>query len=795
MNLSKLASAHYNSALMLRLRTARFPYLHLAAYLFYLAAALVITWPLVTELSSRLIGHPFGDTYEYIHFVWWIKHALQTGQPVFSQPLLLYPSGITNPPGLDLSLIWAMPLQSFPGWLLAFVLPLTPAYNLAALLQFALNGWAMYRLADHLTGKARGPALIAGLIFQAFPTFQAQLAAGHTGLLTLWPIPLYLYVLLRLQSSPRALLHPMERGEKVPALTQWRGDLGVRIYGCWFILAAVLFVVSMWGNVQLLIFALLPVTAFIFLRLLMARDWAALKRTFAAVILGGALSLIFVIPAIRNAPNTPSYIEVGGSVTFSADLLGTVSPSYMNPLFAGLDYPHRVLGQEPFETTAYIGILPALLALVGIWKSRAARGWLLLGLVAWILSLGPLLKLYAAPVMTQYDGYPTFIALPWAALRNLPALNIVRTPGRFNFTVALALAVMAGYGSSQLSAVSGQRKRRVKQAHVEDLVTPSSSSPGAKAAWLRETKPTKGARTAHRWFKQPLRWACQLGSRTALASGGGRPFIFAFIAMLILLEYQFWWLTPPVPGTIPPPQFPTIPGVIPQPLIEMAGQADIRAVFDIPWSHPLVDKEALYLQTGHQHPILGGHVTRQTLLDPAEGTILQATLDPALLDAAGVDVVILHRLWDDRAGSMEKFARQQLGRLIFQDEDYAIFTAPDPSGPPIFQAVVSPLAETGSHADSYFYLPQAGQVTFSADLDADGRHVSLLLDGAVIQSWTVSGDLAINVPLAINQAGYHTASLIVEPPCIENETLALECRVLTLSHLSLESAAPGAQNQ
>ncbi|MBZ0290475.1 MAG: hypothetical protein K8I30_22815, partial [Anaerolineae bacterium] len=74
----------------------RFPWPHALAYGVFLAAAVLITWPLITVLSTRLAGHPFGDSYEYVRHIWWIKHALQTGQPLFDQPLLAYPDGLSG---------------------------------------------------------------------------------------------------------------------------------------------------------------------------------------------------------------------------------------------------------------------------------------------------------------------------------------------------------------------------------------------------------------------------------------------------------------------------------------------------------------------------------------------------------------------------------------------------------------------------------------------------------------------------------------------------------------------------
>ena len=164
----------------------RRPPLNLAIYGLYLLVAVVITWPLVTVMSTHFAGYPFGDAHEMTRHIWWIKTALQTGQPLIFQPLLGYPDGIQG------VILWSDPLQFFPGWLFALFMPLPAAYNLFALLTLALNGWAAYWLVWKLT-NARSAALLGGLAFMTAPVIQGHLAGGHGGLLVQWPLPLLAY--------------------------------------------------------------------------------------------------------------------------------------------------------------------------------------------------------------------------------------------------------------------------------------------------------------------------------------------------------------------------------------------------------------------------------------------------------------------------------------------------------------------------------------------------------------------------------------------------------------------------
>jgi hypothetical protein len=674
---------------------ARFPRVQLAVYLTYLIAALVVTWPLITVFSTRLIGHPFGDSYEYIGLSWWFKHALQTGAPLFYYPLLAYPDG------LSAIYLWSIPLQSFPTWLFAFIMPLPAAFNLSVLLTLALNGWSAFYLVSYLTGN-RAAAWVAGLVFLAYPTFQGQLAAGHIGLLHQWGVALFAYILLRLhQDSQRR----------------------------WILRSALLFVVGLLGSNLVLIYELLPITAVLLSWMLIRREWTAFRRILLTVFVGGLCSLLFLIPSVLDSYSIPAYLQDRSDIAFSADLLSVVSPSFQHPLFSVLDYPHRVLGIDPFEKIAYIGIAAGVLAALALWRKPAARLWLVIGLAAWILSLGPVLKIFDVPLQRSVEGYDTFVPLPWLTAQYIPLLNISRTPARFNFTVALVITVLAGYGMSVLW--------------------------DAIAHWRIQPR-----------YQAALRW---------LVTAGLSAFIF--------YEYPFFWSN----GL---PDMPTIPGVVPEPIANLPGREDIRAIFDIPWDHLLVDKEAMFLQTGHQRPILTGHIARRTPVDPAKLTLLQQTLDPALLNRAGADVLILHKQWDDAEGELEAFMRAKLGEPFYVDESYVVFAASETTTAPVLTTLLSDTDTITNQAESYLYTPSPGWLLFTQTLHADGRDVFLALNSKRIHTWHMDGEVKASVPLFLPEAGYYTLTLTLDPPCPTIANPALICRLVTVSQLAMGDLVP-----
>ena len=686
---------------------------YLLVFLFYLAVTLVITYPLITVIGTQMIGHPFGDAYEYTHHIWWIRTALQTGQNPFFMPNLLYPDGLNAP------LLWSLPLQSFPAWAFNFMLSLPAAFNLSALLTLAVNGWAMFFLVNELVGvrcivplqdnnagqthrsaptKTAAPALVAGLVFMIYPAFQGQLGAAHTGLLSLWPAPLYFCALLRLRDTVHV---------KRTMLT-----------------GAILFMVSLWGSILLLIYLIAPITAVYFVMRLADRDWRTIRRALVTLILGGIFALPFVVPLSIETLHQP---PEAGAVTYSASLLGVVSPSFYHPLFTGWETSRRVLGVDPFEQASYVGVIAGVLGLIAVWQKREARWWLALALIAWVFSLGPLLKIYDSPLEIRIDGYATHVSLPWALFQNLPLIRIARTPARFNFAVGFAMAVLSGYGVSTVVLM------------------------GRKLAKQETTNST---------FYRRIKAVAQ-----AVKSSRSGAWILVVILMVgIGFEYQFWW------------PLPTEAGIVPAPIAALSQRPNIRSVLDIPWYHPLVNKDGMFLQTGHHLPMIIGQVSRRTPADPAKVNLLQDTLDPALLDTAGVDVVILHKDYDGSDGAVGTFTRSTLGKPFYEDAQYAVFNVPKYAGG------VAGFVSDVQGDTVYFYAPQMGSATLSGRLD---DYATVALDDQVPQE--VEGMLQVPITFA---AGYHTITLATVFPCPTNDDPTLTCPTVKVTGLALKFDHP-----
>ena len=260
--------------------------------------------------------------------------------------------------------LWANPLEFFPAWLFALMMPLAMAYNVVVLLTMALNGWAMYLLAGRRLAHAHWvPALMAGLVYMVFPVFQGHLFDGHIGLMVQWPVPLLLLCLFEY------------------------ADRGGRR---WFLGSLLFFLLACMGHTLQIIYVLAPLTALFVLARLYRRDFAGAARVASVGALAAGLLFLFLSPIMGETLRTPQYTEAGGFVRYSIDLLGLASPSFENPFWGGITaHSEAVLGSNLGEGSSYIGLLGGSLALIGVLSKRKTRWWLLVAFTAWLLALGP----------------------------------------------------------------------------------------------------------------------------------------------------------------------------------------------------------------------------------------------------------------------------------------------------------------------------------------------------------------------------------------------------------------------
>ena len=396
----------------------------------YVLAAFYVAAPIHSALSSHFLGADNGDVYEIARQVWWFKTALLNGDDVFSHSLLDYPEGS---PAVRL---WAQPLQMFPAWLFAFFVPLATAYNLTVLLTLALNGWSMYLLARRtLSTSNRFPAFIAGLVFLSFPTILGQLLDGHLGLLVQWPAPLFIICLFAYAD------HGGKRR---------------------FFAAALLFMAGALGYTMQVFYVLTPLAMLFVLARLRHRDHLGALRAIA-VALAGAHSCCCISRLFWGITRLTCSPSMGRAACARASAFS----AFCRPP-AAIRFGDRiwrpVLGGDIGGSASYVGALGGLLALLGIIYRPAARWWLLVALVAWLLALGPLLKWQDQVLSGSIAGYEAVVPLPYALLVNLPLSELARSPARFMLLFAPAFSLLAGFGAIECcgSRFAQRRGRRMQ---------------------------------------------------------------------------------------------------------------------------------------------------------------------------------------------------------------------------------------------------------------------------------------------------------------------------------------------
>lgn len=419
-----------------------------AALLFFVLLSILLAYPLPLHMASAV-----EDRQDALLNVWitaWDGHQLLT------DPVHLFDANIFYPYRRSLAyseLLLGNALLS---------LPITAAsgnpvlgYNVALVLSFALTGLGTYLLVKALT---RSPAagIVGGIIF-AFCSYRMTNLAQAQLLTTQW-MPLALLALLQL------LRHPRLRHAIAFALFFSLQALSSFYYGILLALAVLAFVV-LWLGWQLVVWitgraalrgmdrvgrrspsATAPVVARLWHLLLAAAVCTLLTLPFGLPYFQVQNELGFSRTLADSEPFSASlrqYLMVPPSSTVHGRWL----PSDDTPSAGG--YPVDAL---------FPGIAALTLALWGIVRGQGRGRWsfLLLLLLAWVLSLGP--RLYLEPGRPS----PSDAALPYAWLYAVvPGFKALRAPVRFDALVTLALSALAGYGMAALGTIRASGRARL----------------------------------------------------------------------------------------------------------------------------------------------------------------------------------------------------------------------------------------------------------------------------------------------------------------------------------------------
>lgn len=364
---------------------------------FYFFLTAVFTWPLFFNFRSLLYGIP-GDAQGGLWFVWWTKEAISSGKNILQTSLLSAPYASYLPSGLDLfNSLLVLPVT----WLLGVF----AGYNFLVFLSFILAGLGMFLLVRYLT-KNNLAALLAGAIF-AFSPYHLVRAYQHWDLAQIQWLPFLLLFLLRFQDRRKIT-------DLFLAFIFFLLNFTSLVYGLFaiiIVLSWLLFLAREKKFLLILVFTL---------AILMTSHFFIFSKRFANF----------------NRPINDFYY-------YSLKARDYLLPATTNFWFGKYTQPivTKDLSSQgnTTEKTAYLGILPIMLALFALGKSPVRKKYLFLflALLAFGASLPPFINFFKLQIPTL--SYLIYKIAPFA-----------RSVGRFSLLVQFSVAILAGIGIAHL---------------------------------------------------------------------------------------------------------------------------------------------------------------------------------------------------------------------------------------------------------------------------------------------------------------------------------------------------------
>ncbi|MBW8011063.1 MAG: hypothetical protein FVQ83_07465 [Chloroflexi bacterium] len=420
--------------------------------LFFVVVTLIFIWPLPAHLTTHVIGPFEADNLEYIWKLWWVKESLfETHQSLLIHPDIYYPYGYASAYGV------IAPFQTILGSPLTALVGPILTYNTFIIFSFILSGFFTYLYIRRLTGSVLG-GVIAGTIFSFSPYHLAR-AAGNFNVVSIQWIPLFFLFLDQFIENNRV---------KYASLTAF---------------AFIANTLTSWYYGAMLMF-LTPFYYFSRTKGTWQGDiWKTRLR--GGIIFAGIsffTILPFLMPYLQIQTSGEGNVPLDQVTFWAASVTDYLTPNIRNFLWGPWVQTHL----SPFSLVIYEfiiswGFVPSALALLGWRRGRAmiGRGWGILILIAFTLSLGPALKLFSSiiyvPSTNPIFHYPQ-MALDWIGQHSLarenfnlapegnlaiplpglfvrwfvPGFTGMRSWGRFAIFATFGISVLAGVGVHKL---------------------------------------------------------------------------------------------------------------------------------------------------------------------------------------------------------------------------------------------------------------------------------------------------------------------------------------------------------
>ena len=393
----------------------------------YAVLAMAVTWPMVIEPRSALVGHPGNDSWNHAWGFWWVAfEVFEQGQwPDWTQ-LQAYPRGGALFFIDTFNALIALPFTALFGPALGY-----NALVLGGMWVSCLGAWA---LAKHVV-RDGAAALIAGTVYGLSAHLLAQTYNGITETINAGWFALSILAVVRLLERPS-----LRRG----------------------LVAGLVYTICGISNSYYGLFALVATGILLAHRALRGTyptDWRQALR-------GGALGALPFLPLVVGAlwllarslgaedalvGRDPEFVWRSLLDHNMTDLQCFFRPGrFYSPDLQAL------YGEELIIVT-YVGWVSIFLAGWALFKSPR-RGplapWLWVIVVFGIFSLGPYLYVFGEYVEVGGSRIP----LPFLVFfKAFPLFSRISHPFRFVVGVELGLAVMAAYGVHRLIRHRGRR--------------------------------------------------------------------------------------------------------------------------------------------------------------------------------------------------------------------------------------------------------------------------------------------------------------------------------------------------
>lgn len=370
-------------------------------------------WRTVVHFGTRLAGHG-GDGFQNLWNMWWFERALLDGANPYFTPLLHHPEGTT------LLFHTLSPFNCLLALPFDWMFGQPAAYNLVFLFSFGASGFTMYLLARELFAN-RPAAFLAGCVF-TFSHYHFAHAQGHLNLVAMEWFPLFLLGLVRVWRRRRL-----------------RDGL----------LMGLALALATFCDVYYALFGLATAALAAVVQLVRTPREALGKPVLGPVGLGAGVYLAtggLLLIAMLVAHATTDFMPTHDARYWSADLQAFLVPGWISAYGGWFEPINSRWTGNSAECCQYLGFsVLALCVMAVVWRVRGRRpwGWVGLGLVGLVMSLGPRLHWGGA----IHDQVP----LPFALVTTVfPLLEMSGAPIRWHFLALVATSVLAGGGAAAL---------------------------------------------------------------------------------------------------------------------------------------------------------------------------------------------------------------------------------------------------------------------------------------------------------------------------------------------------------